>query len=115
MTNKILNITLIKITHTVIWLIMASAVFYILYCGISGNLNRTLYFTICLILFEIVVLILNHWACPLTIVAKKIKPDWKDGDDIFLPKWLAIHNKMIFGTLFIIGIVVVIFRLLLKF
>jgi hypothetical protein len=91
---------------------MASAVFYILYCGISGNLGKNLYFAIGLILFETIVLLINHWACPLTSIAKNIKPDWKDGDDIFLPKWFAINNKMIFGTLFIIGIVLVIYRLL---
>lgn len=110
MINKHLNMTLIKIVHTAIWLVMASAVFYVLYCGISGNLNKTLYVAISLIFFEIVVLLFNHWACPLTIIAKKIKPDWKDGDDIFLPKWLAVNNKMIFGTLFVMGIVLVIFR-----
>lgn len=112
MSNKFINITSIKIIHSVIWLIMASAVLYILYCGITGNLGILLYITIGIIFFETIVLLINRWACPLTIIAKKIKPDWKDGDDIFLPKWIAINNKMIFGTLFIVGIVLVVIRLL---
>jgi hypothetical protein len=112
MKSKLPYITLIKITHSAIWLTMASAIFYILYCGITNNLNNTLYISIGLIVLEIVVLLINGWACPLTIVAKNCKSDWKDGDDIYLPKWLAVNNKMIFGSLFVFGIVLVIMRLL---
>ena len=106
------EIVLIKILHTVIWFIMASGVFYILYCGISGQIGITLYFALALLFFEIIVLIINHWSCPLVIVAKKIKTDWKDGDDIYLPLWFAKRNKMIFGTLLVIGVALVIFRIL---
>lgn len=91
---------------------MALAVFYILFSGITGNINTVTFFSIGLILFETIVLLLNGWACPLTNISKKIEPNWKDGDDIFLPKWLAIQNKKIFGTLFIIGLLLIIFRLI---
>lgn len=93
---------------------MVLAILYILYCGISGHLSTFLYYAIGLILFETIVLLINHWSCPFTIMAKKAKPDWKDGDDIFLPKWIAINNKMLFGSLFIVGIILIIFRLLTK-
>lgn len=111
MTNKPISITFIKTVHSLIWAIMALAIFYILYCGISGNLSTLLYYAIGIIIFETTVLLINHWSCPFTIMAKKAKPDWKDGDDIFLPKWIAINNKMIFGTLFVIGVALVIYRL----
>jgi hypothetical protein len=110
-TNKII---IIKTIHSLIWLLMAAAVFYILYAGISGNIcGIPLYLAVSVMMFEIIVLLINHWSCPLTIIAKKIKPDWKDGDDIYLPVWLAVNNKIIFGTLLVVGVGLVAFRLLL--
>lgn len=107
---KYLNITAIKAIHSIIWIIMASAVFYILYCGIFDIANTFLYLSIGLIAAEIVVLLIFSWSCPLTIVAKRIKTDWKDGDDIFLPTWVAIHNKTIFGFLLTLGICLLLIR-----
>jgi hypothetical protein len=91
---------------------MATAVFYILYCGIFGIFNIYLYFAIGLIIVEIIVLLFNRWTCPLTNLAKNIKPDWHDGDDIFLPKWVAINNKTIFGVLLVTGVLLLILRIL---
>ncbi|MFT7189365.1 MAG: hypothetical protein ACI9AV_002644, partial [Sediminicola sp.] len=36
----------------------------------------------------------------------------KDNFDIFLPNWLAKYNKVIFTTLFIIGLGLVLIRIL---
>lgn len=110
MTTK-LTITHIKAIHSVIWFIMAVAIMYTLYSGITGKINAITYWSIFLIVFEIVTLLINKWTCPLTNIARNIKSDWQDGDDIFLPTWLAMNNKQIFGTLFILGVVLVILRL----
>jgi hypothetical protein len=83
-----------------------------LYAGITDNINAFLWIPIGIMIFEGIVLLLNKGSCPLTIVAKNIKKDYQDGDDIFLPKWIAIHNKAIFGSILILGILLVIYRLL---
>jgi len=49
--------------------------------------------------------------CPLTQVAKKYTDKHVVGFDIFLPSWLAKHNKAIFTSLFAIGLAFVIYRL----
>jgi hypothetical protein len=41
--------------------------------------------------------------CPLTDVAARYIEDRRDNFDIYLPIWLARHNKLIFGTLFAMG------------
>lgn len=105
-------IVFVKITHSLIWAVMVAAIFYILFSGITGIITALTYYCIGLLVVELVVLLLNNWACPLTTVAKKVKSDWKDGDDIFLPKWIAIHNKEIFGSLLVIGVVLVLLRVL---
>jgi hypothetical protein len=50
--------------------------------------------------------------CPLTIMARKYSDSEKDNFDIFLPNWLAKYNKLIFTTLYIIGLIIVLIRTL---
>jgi len=54
-----------------------------------------------LILIECGVLALNRGRCPLTDVAAKFTDKRADNFDIYLPNWLARHNKAIFGTIFV--------------
>ena len=54
-----------------------------------------------LILVECGVLALNRGRCPLTNWARRFTDERRDNFDIFLPEWLARHNKAIFGTLFV--------------
>lgn len=100
----------IKILHTIIWFIMASATLYIFYAGITNTFNYIVLISIILMCIEIVVLVYNKWTCPLTPIARKYTTDTKDNFDIYLPNWLAKYNKIIFGTIFIIGMVLVIFN-----
>ena len=55
------------------------------------------------ILIECGVLALNGGRCPLTDVAARFTGDRADNFDIYLPNWLARHNKLIFGLLFVAG------------
>jgi hypothetical protein len=70
------------------------------------------------ILGECLVLALNHGRCPLTDIAARYSDDRTDDRtvdrvdnfDIYLPLWLARHNKRIFGFLFVAGEVFVLMR-----
>ena len=104
-------ILVVKVVHSLIWLVMASCVFYVLYSGISGDIDELTWIALGLLSVELGVLVVNRWTCPLTDVAKRVKVDWQDGDDIFLPKWVAIHNKQIFGSLLVVGVVLVLVRM----
>jgi len=53
------------------------------------------------------VLLANGWRCPLTNVASRYSDDRTVGFDIYLPRWLAEHNKNIFGVLLLLGELVV--------
>ena len=53
---------------------------------------------------EVVILAANRMRCPLTAVAARHTDDRQDNFDIYLPLWLARHNKRIFGTLFGLGV-----------
>lgn len=105
--NKLLWI---KIVHTLIWLFFVTAIFYVLYSGITGNINTYTWVGIGLVFGEGVVLLVFKMFCPLTVMARKYSDSQKDNFDIFLPNWLAKNNKLIFTTIFLIGFVMVLLR-----
>jgi hypothetical protein len=51
------------------------------------------------------VLAVNGRHCPLTAVAARHTADRRDNFDIYLPEWLARHNKTVFGALYVGGLV----------
>jgi hypothetical protein len=101
-------IKLIKIVHTLVWAVMASAVFYVFYAGITKTFGLMLWLSVGLVLMETVVLLINKWRCPLTPIAMKYTSDRRENFDIYLPEWLAKHNKLIFGMTFLAGLILVI-------
>ena len=105
--NKLLAI---KVVHTIIWLVFVLVIFFILYSGISGNIDTLTWLGIGIIIGEGLVLLIFKMFCPLTIMARKYSDSQKDNFDIFLPNWLARHNKVIFTSIFLIGLVLVLAR-----
>lgn len=102
----------IKLIHTIIWVILASAVFYILYSGVFNRIGIYTWIAIGMIVLEGIVLMIFKWSCPLTVVARRYTDATENNFDIFLPEWLAKHNKTIFTTIFLLALVLVIIRVL---
>jgi hypothetical protein len=100
----------IRLLHTIIWAIMAAACIYVLYAGIIGTMNGIVWASVVLISLEGIVLLFNKGTCPLTPLAGRYTADRKDNFDIYLPQWLARYNKLIFGIIFTIGILLVLLR-----
>jgi hypothetical protein len=96
------SLLVIKIVHTVIWAVMATAIVAIPILALRARYRPAAWLT-ALILVECIVLALNHGRCPLTDMAARFTPDRSADFDIYLPIWLAEHNKTIFGGLFIAG------------
>jgi hypothetical protein len=95
----------IKVGHTVVWLFFAACIFAIPVCAWRGQF-RAAVVLIGVVFLEVLVLVVNRWRCPLTGVAARYTEDRRDNFDIYLPEWVARHNKTIFGALYIVGIVV---------
>ncbi|MAP55216.1 hypothetical protein [Altibacter sp.] len=104
----------IKILHTIIWIFFVTVIGYILYSGISGNLTMYTWIGIVLVLAEGLVLLIFKMFCPLTLWARKYSGSTQANFDIFLPNWLATYNKIIFTSLFVIGMILVLIRFFLK-
>ena len=100
----------IKLLHTLIWVFFVGVIFYVLFSGITGKINTYTWVGIALVILEGVVLLIFKMFCPLTILARKHSDSTKDNFDIFLPNWLAKNNKLIFTTLYLIGLALVLVR-----
>jgi hypothetical protein len=55
------------------------------------------------VLLECFTILVNQGRCPLTSLAARYTTDRAENFDIYLPIWLARNNKTIFGSLFLIG------------
>jgi len=104
------KLNIVRIIHTTIWCVFVAAILYVCYAGIFDRVNTLVWVCIGIVLIECAVLLINRWKCPLTSLAFKYTDNHPIGFDIFLPKWLARYNKILFSTLFIIGILLVLWR-----
>jgi hypothetical protein len=93
----------IKLAHTVVWAFFASCILAIPVAAAHSAIRLALGL-IAVVGLEVLVLLLNGFRCPLTAVAARHTPDRQDNFDIYLPLWLARHNKLIFGALYLGGI-----------
>ena len=99
----------IKVLHTVIWTIMAASILALPWAAWSGRFRWAFGLTL-LVVGECMVLAVNRGRCPLTDVAARYTHERAANFDIYLPVWLARHNKSIFGFLFIVGELVLLWR-----
>jgi len=106
------KLILVKLIHTVVWCVFASAIFYILYAGIFDRVTILVWFCVGLVFIEGIVLFICKWKCPFTLLGQKYTDNTDIGFDIFLPVWLAKNNKVIFSILFFIGLALVLWRAL---
>lgn len=105
-------IVIIKIIHTVIWLLMVFSVFYTFYSGVSGNINYLTYISISLVFIEAGVQLYYGWNCPVHLLSQKLSGD-KNINDTFLPRFVFKKgNKLFYAFFFSIGLMLILARVL---
>ena len=109
--TAVAKLNIIKGIHTLIWLFFNAVIFYLYYAVITNRINKWVWMSIGLILLEGFVLLAFKNLCPVTLIARKYSGSTKDNFDIFLPNWLAKYNKLIYTTLFIIVLLILVYRL----
>jgi hypothetical protein len=97
----------IKLLHTVIWAFLAGCILVLPVLAVLRRFRWAAIITV-VVLLECGVLGINGGRCPLSDLAARFTDSNADNFDIYLPNWLARHNKAIFGVLFVAGELVVI-------
>ncbi|NNE35206.1 MAG: hypothetical protein HKN13_08225 [Rhodothermales bacterium] len=99
----------VKAIHTIAWAFFAGCIVAIPVVAWRGSFSVA-FALIAIVSVEVLVLLANGFRCPLTDVAARYTDERQDNFDIYLPLWLARHNKTIFGWLFVAGIAVTLYR-----
>jgi len=106
------KLTLIKITHTLIWIFFNAVISYMLYAAIANKLDRRLWLGYGFIALEGLILLTFKSHCPLNLLARKYTNPTKDNFDIYLPSWLAKYTKLIYTTIFAIITIITLYQML---
>jgi hypothetical protein len=93
----------VKIVHTIAWAFFVLCIAAIPVLAWLGEFVKSSWF-VGVVFVEVLVIVLNRWRCPLTPVAARFTEDRRANFDIFLPEWIARHNKTIFGALYLAGV-----------
>jgi hypothetical protein len=96
----------IKLAHTVIWAFLATSILVLPVAGVLRHSHLAAILS-AVILFECGVLAVNGGRCPLSDLAARYTDKRTSNFDIYLPNWLARHNKTIFGSLFVVNELIV--------
>ena len=99
----------VKSLHTAAWAFFAGAILLLPVAAWRGDF-RLAWTLAALVAVECAVIVINAWSCPLTAVAARYTADRRPNFDIYLPAWLARWNKVIFGALYLIGLLYAIVR-----
>lgn len=102
----------IRALHTIIFLVMSAAVLYILYCGIVDRFDWPLYLALALVTAECIVFVGNGMKCPLTNLARAHGAEKGYVFDTFIPERLTRYTVPVFGSLFALSLVLVLYRAL---
>ena len=92
----------VKLLHTAIWAFFVACIFGAPLAAAQGRFTLSAVL-IALVAVEALVLLFNRWTCPLTEVAYRYTGQREANFDIYLPRWLAKHNKTIFTPLYLLG------------
>lgn len=104
----------IKVVHTLIFWLLSACVMYVLYSGVAGRVTTLTWVAAGFLLVESLVLAACGWTCPLTILAERQGAQRGSVTDIFLPKRLADRIFPVCGSLYVIGLALILARLLLR-
>jgi hypothetical protein len=96
----------IKVVHTVVWALMAGCIVALPVVALMRRFDWALRLTL-IVVFECAVLAMNGGRCPLTDLAARYTSRREHNFDIYLPEWIAEHNKTIFGSLFLLNEIIV--------
>jgi hypothetical protein len=108
------KLLLLKLVHTLIWTFYNVVIFYLLYAVITDQIDKWVWICIGLVVLEGLVLLVFKKMCPITVIARKYSDSTRDNFDIFLPNWLARYNKEIYTTIFLVSVLILLYRLLNK-
>jgi len=102
----------IKLVHTFLFLLITGSTLYVMFSALFDFITPLTWFAFFVVILEMLVLILNDWKCPLTGLAERQGAEVGSVADLFLPKWISDRLFLIFGILFALTSILLVWRIL---
>jgi len=97
-------LALIRGIHTAIYLVMAFSTLALVYAGVTGANGWWLGVALCFLAVETVVFVGNGLRCPLTAMAVEYGAEKGYAFDTFLPERATRFTFRVFGSLMMLGL-----------
>jgi hypothetical protein len=101
------RLALVRGIHTAIYVVMAAAVFVVLYAGVTGAQGNWLWIAVGLVAIEVAVFAASGMKCPLTAMAARYGSASGGVSDTYLPERLTRHTFAFFTPLIVVGLALV--------
>ncbi len=103
------RLRLVKLLHSTVWAFFVASILGVWAGALLGR-HDVAFTCVAIVVVEVIILLVNGWACPLTAIAARYTADRRPNFDIYLPEWLARYNKEVFGTLYVAGVLYAVAR-----
>lgn len=104
------RLTVIRTVHTAIYVTMVGAICIVLFAGVTGRSGFWLWVALLLLVAESIVFAGNGFRCPLTSIARRYGARTGHVFDTFLPEWVTKRTFAVFGSLWGLGLLLLVFR-----
>ncbi len=102
----------IKLIHSLLFFLIVICTLYLLYSAVFDDLTTLTWFSFAVVIVELATLVLNDWQCPLTDLAEQKGAEVGSVADLFLPQRLSDHLFTIFGIVFSVTCLLLIWRII---
>ena len=108
--NEARGLLLVRWIHTIIYVVMVAAIGILLYAGITGHTGLWFWTALGLVAVESIVFFGNRMRCPLTALAVRYGAEKGYAFDTLLPERVTRHTFRFFGTLTVLGLILMVLR-----
>lgn len=100
----------IKLLHSFLLFLIIGCTAYVFISAFLDQLNELTWWAFAVVVAELLALLLNDWRCPLTDWAEEHGAEVGSVADLFLPKWVSDRLFIIFGIVFLLTCLLLIWR-----
>jgi bacteriorhodopsin len=101
----------IKLVHSLLFFLIGICTIYVFIAAALDHITRWTWFAFGVAVIELLALALNEWRCPLTDMAERKGAQVGSVADLFLPQWVSDQLFTIFGVVFFITCLLLVWRL----
>lgn len=100
----------IKLIHSFLFFLIGICTIYVFITAAFGHITSFTWIAFAIAIIELLALGFNNWRCPLTDLAEQQGAQVGSVADLFLPKVISDHLFTIFGILFGITCLLLVWR-----